>query len=213
MEDETIIKTIGNIPLRNGELSVLLGRYKSPSMKIASMEKEGQIRRLKRGVYVADGDEKIPVSKELCSNHIYGPSYLSLQWALSYYGLIPEHVFSLTAVTTKRSRDFQNDLGFFTYRQVPDDYFPIGIRPVQADGVTFLMASPEKALCDMILADLYIPSRSVTGLYRYLEEDLRFDMDELSHFDKSVLEQCAQRGHKKSILQNLIKIYEHYDNI
>ena len=73
-------------------------------------------------------------------------------------------------------------------------------------GTTTLMASPEKALCDTILHDRYINGQSQIGLWRYLEEDIRFDTDALRDFDVSIIEQCAQFGRKTKILQNLIKI-------
>ena len=112
----------------------------------------------------------------------------------------------MTSVTTKRSRIFENSLGRFTYEQVEKDYFAIGIDNVSEDGITFLMASREKALCDMLLHDSYLPSQSIKGLLRYLEEDIRFDMDQLGTFDVSIIEACARQGRKENIMNNLIKI-------
>jgi hypothetical protein len=68
------------------------------------------------------------------------------------------------------------------------------------------MAGPEKALCDTILYDSYLPSQSVIGLQQYLEEDIRFDMDVLSELDINIIEACAHSGGKEQILNNLIKI-------
>ena len=205
------LTSISNTPIYTGELTAFLNGYKSPEMKITAMEENNEIIRLKRGLFVVNGNA--PISRALCSNQIYGPSYVSLQWALSYYGLIPERVRVLTAITTKRSRNFKNSLGYFTYRQVPKDYFPIGISFAQEDGITFLMASPEKALCDMILADPYLPAKSVVGLERYLAEDLRFDTDAFTDFDISIIEACAEQGRKKTIFENLIKIAKQYEHI
>ena len=84
--------------------------------------------------------------------------------------------------------------------------FAIGINGVVEDGVTFMMASREKALCDLILHDTYLPQQSVKGLWQYLEEDIRFDIDELATFDVSIIEACAKSGRKENILNNLIKI-------
>ena len=163
--------------------------------------------RLKRGLYVVDSKVSgKPVNACLCANHIYGPSYVSLQWALRWYGLIPERVYTMTSVTTKHTRMFENALGRFTYEQVKPDYFAIGVNNIEADGVSFLMASREKALCDLILHDSYLPQQSVKGLWQYLEEDIRFDVDELPSFDIGIVEACAQQGRKENILNNLIKI-------
>ena len=112
----------------------------------------------------------------------------------------------MTSVTTKRSRVFENMLGRFTYSLVKPDYFAIGINSVEDGDVTFLMACREKALCDFILQDRYVPPQSIKGLRKYLEEDVRFDMDELAMFDVRIIEACAKLGHKEKILNNLIKI-------
>ena len=181
--------------------------YRSTSAKMNALEKAGEIIRLKRGLYVLQATKYgYPPSPPICSNHIYGPSYLSLQWALSYYGLIPERVNTLTAITLKHTRSFENQLGYFTYRQVSPTYYPIGITSSIMDGASFQIATPEKALCDLILADTHIPAVSMRGLHIYLEEDIRFDMDQLKEFDTNIISACAEQGMKQSTLLNLIKI-------
>ena len=209
-----VIKKIRNTPISGEELVAMLGNYKSPTMKLSQMEKSGEVIRLKRGLYVMDSSALgYPPSAPICSNHIYGPSYLSRQWALSYYGLILERVYELTAICFKRTRTFENKLGRFTYRQVPEDYYPIGIKTEKYDGMTFMIASPEKALCDVILTDAYVPNLSVAALHRYLEEDIRFDMDELGRFDIDILSQCAQCRRKSSTIENLIKIIRRHEQV
>ena len=193
--------------MQNGAIAACFQHLSSPSEKIRALEKDGQLIRLKRGLYVvSDEVSGKPVNACLCANHIYGPSYVSLHWALRWYGLIPERVYTMTSVTTKRSRMFENSLGRFTYEQVKPEYFAIGVNSIEEDGVTFMMASREKALCDMILHDTYLPPQSVKGLWQYLEEDIRFDVDELPSFDVSIIEACAKMGRKEAILNNLIKI-------
>ena len=206
MKENPLIQ-LGNVPIQTGTIAACFDYLSSPSEKIRNLEKDGQLVRLKRGLYVvSDEVSQKPINVRLCANHIYGPSYVSLQWTLRWYGLIPERVFSMTSITTKRTRMFENSLGRFTYYQVKPDYFSIGIRSVEENGVYCLMASPEKALCDFILHDRYVPSQSVKTLWQYLEEDIRFDVDELGTFDVSIIEACAQAGRKKQILNNLIKI-------
>lgn len=204
-----VIKSLQNTPISGASLVGMLGNYADPAKKLSKLERSGEIIRLKRGLYVIDGsDFGFPPSMPICSNHIYGPSYVSLQWALSHYGLIPERVHAMTAVTVKRSREFSNRLGRFTYTQMPDEYFHIGIRSENSDGAAFLIASPEKALCDTIISDPYVPNLSVIALRRYLEEDLRLDMDELTEFRTEIISECAECGRKKSTLLNLIKVIE-----
>ena len=209
-----VIKKIRNTPISGEELVAMLGDYKSPTMKLSQMEKSGEVIRLKRGLYVMDGSALgYPPSAPICSNHIYGPSYLSHHWALSYYGLIPERVYELTAICFKRTKTFENKLGRFSYRQVPEDYYPIGIKTEMYDGMTFMVASPEKALCAMILTDSYVPCLSMAALHTYLEEDIRLDMDELGSFDVDILSQCAQCGRKSRTIENLIKIIKRYESV
>ena len=199
----------GNVPVQTGTLSACFNYMSSPGEKIRALEKDGQLIRLKRGLYVVNSVVSgKPINACLCANHIYGPSYVSQQWALRWYGLIPERVYTMTSVTTKRSRVFENSLGRYTYEQVKPEYFAIGINCIEEDGVSFLMASREKALCDMILHDSYLPPQSIKGLWQYLDEDIRFDVDELKTFDVSIIEACAKLGRKENILNNLVKILE-----
>lgn len=197
----------GNIPVQYGQLAACFNNLSAPEKKIRALEHDGQLIRLKRGLYVVSNEVtgKL-ISTELCANHIYGPSYVSQHYALRWYGLIPERVYTVTSVTLKRSRMFKNTLGWFSYEQVKPDYFSIGIRSIEEDGVCFLMASREKALCDFILQDWHVPSQSVKALWQYLEEDIRFDVDELPSFDVSIIEACANAGRKTNIFNNLIKI-------
>lgn len=199
----------GNVPVFGRIIESDYQQLGVPSKKIQSLEKDGELIRLKRGLYVVNPEiSGKPISAPLCANHIYGPSYVSLRWALRWYGLIPEQVHRMTSTTIKRSRSFETPVGFFDYYQVKPSYFSIGLRIVQEEGVSFIMATPEKALCDFILYDSYLPNRSLKGLLQYLEEDLRLDMEELANFDVKIIESCAELGGKKSILDNLVKIIQ-----
>jgi predicted transcriptional regulator of viral defense system len=196
----------GNIPITSNLLAACYGDLKESKKKVQALEKAGELIRLRRGLYVVNPElSGKPINVQLCANHIYGPSYVSLHWALRWYGLIPERVFRMTSVTIQPSKVFENTLGIFDYYKVNREYFPIGVRSISDEDISYLMATPEKALCDLILYDSYLPSRSVKGLMRYLEEDIRFDMDELAHFDVEIIRECAEKGNKKLILNNLIK--------
>ena len=201
------LSQFGKVPVQTGALETCFSDLSSPAKKIQSLEKDGDLVRLKRGLYIVN--EEITgqkIDNKLCANQLYGPSYVSLQWALRYYGLIPERVFTLTSVTTKRSRKFDSPLGTFSYYQVPKEYFSIGIKMETTDGYCSLIATPEKALCDTILSDNYVPNQSLIQLRSYLEEDIRFDTDMLKEFNVSIIEECAKTGKKTNILNNLIKI-------
>lgn len=197
------------IPITGAEIKACFPDLSSPEKKVQALEKNGELIRLKRNLFIVNpelGGRETDV--RLCANHLYGPSYVSLQWALRYYGLIPEQVFVMTSVTTKRSRSFSTPVGMFSYMQVPDGYFPIGINGEEENGVHFLVASPEKALCDTILQDNFVPHQSVKALVTYLEEDLRLDMEMLREFDIQIIRECMETGRKVQIFTNLIKIIQ-----
>ena len=209
--DLDTLKQFGNVPVSTGELKTLLTDYRSPEMKIHSLEREGVLISLKRGLYlVSPRISGKPPMPELNANRLYGPSYVSLHYALRRYGLIPEEVYRVTSITTRHTRQFENPLGVFSYRGVRADYFFIGLTQGEEEGTRFIMASPEKSLCDTILQTPYLPSRSVRGLEVFLEEDLRLDMDMLPDFDLSIVEQCAAVGCKENLFLNLITVIKRF---
>lgn len=206
----TVLSDIGNIPIDAAFMKSILTNYKSVNSKISELEKSGKIIRLKKGIYVVSPKESgMLLSMELIANHIYGPSYVSMESALRYYGLIPESVYIMRSMTTKHSKEFKNTLGKFEYTQCSKKYFPIGIRQEVKDNTAFLIASPEKALCDLIVNTSNLNLRYQKELLTYLEEDLRFNMDELYKMNVSIFEQCLRFCKKKVTIVNLIKIIKH----
>lgn len=203
------LKDLGNVPITTGVLQSLYADYQSPNMRISMLEQKGILVRLKRGVYVVAPEiSGKPLSLGLIANHLYGPSYVSLHWALSWYGLIPESVFTVTSVTSRHTRMFDTPLGRYTYRGVSPAYFPIGIRSVEDNGIAYLMASAEKALCDMLMVEPYIPNQSLVRLEQFFEEDMRFDTDVFRDMDRSIIRECMEAGNKKGILKNLLKLMD-----
>lgn len=192
----------GAVPVDFATVTSTLDGYRSPKDKVSALEKSGQLIRLKKGVFVVSPEaDGYPLSRELIANHLLGPSYVSLETALAFYGLIPEAVRATRSMTLKRARSFQTPLGFFDYTRLPPDYFSIGIRRhTAAAGVSFLLASPEKALCDMVFATSNLRFQSVGAARVYFEENLRIDFDTDEPFDTSIVRQCAATGHKKTTL-------------
>lgn len=201
------LSKIGNIPVDFAILKSMFPDYKSVNNKISDMEKSGTLIRLKKGMYVVSPKESGKLlSLELIANHMYGPSYTSMESALSYYGLIPERVQTIKSMTTKHSREFINSLGRFVYTQCKREYFSIGIKQEIKGDAAFLIASPEKALCDLIINTPNLNLRFRKEILTYLEEDLRFDMDAFYGMDSRIFEQCAQVGKKKVTINNILKI-------
>lgn len=205
---EELIK-IGNIPIDMGVLKTLYAKYQAPNMHIAMLEKKGVLIRLKRGLFVVSPEiSGKQLSLELIANHIYGPSYVSMHYALRYYGLIPERVFMLTSMTSRHTRTFDNSLARFSYVGISKDYFPIGVTMKEENGVIFMMATPEKALCDMLMVEKHVPDQSVSSLEMFFEEDMRIDVDDLKQLNPAIINACLQVGKKKKILENLLRIIE-----
>lgn len=113
----------------------------------------------------------------LLSAYIYGPSYLSFEYALSYHNMIPERVIVYTNATfnKRKSKLYSNHFGVFAYRDVPKDAFPLFVQVFEQDTYAYFMASPEKALCDL----LYIKKsvKSMKELKTLLFEDIRINRE------------------------------------
>lgn len=182
--------------------------------KAKRLEQDGKIIRLKKGLYVASLlTSHMELSPFLLANHIYGPSYVSMQTALRYYGLIPEAVYSVLSMTTGVARDYENAIGTFNYVHVPSDYYNVGVTMNESTGATFMIATPEKALCDLMVFTPNLNLRFQTSMRDYLEEDIRFDMDALLNFDLAIIKECAEVSRKKTMLNQLIKFIENERNI
>ncbi len=184
------------------------------AMKAKRLEKAGDIIRLKKGLYVVGNKvSRVELSLFLLANHIYGPSYVSMESALRYYGLIPEAVFAVCSMTTGVARTYENGFGIFGYTHVPASYYNIGVCVMEEAGASFMIASPEKALCDMMVYTPNLNMRNRSAVRKYLEEDIRFDMDELANLNLDIIRECANTARKKTMLNQLIKLIENERNI
>jgi len=112
---------------------------------------KGYLIQLKRGLYTLSEHERtVGVSKYFIANNLYTPSYVSLEKALSYYGFIPERVFSVTSITTKSTRKFNNPFGDFYYHHIKQHLFTGFIEKQDNNNNTFYIATPEKAIIDFL---------------------------------------------------------------
>lgn len=112
----------------------------------------GEIVRIHRGLYcLATKYLRQKITPLTLAQRIYGPSYISLETALSYHGWIPEAVYAITSVSMDRSREFDTPLGRFSFTRVPQKTFYAEVTRVGAeDARDFLLASPLKALADYV---------------------------------------------------------------
>lgn len=196
--------------LPHSSLVSQLSGYKAPNFKVHSMIKEGQLISLKKGLYVVPSKKSGElISLPLVANHLYGPSYVSLEFALYHYGIIPEFVADITSVCTKRGKTFETDLGRFTYQKLPTNYYSLGIRSVkESDTLAYLMASPEKALCDWLTLTPNLRLYSVKGLSNVLLEDMRMDAGVLQGLDLELITNIIATEFRPPRLKYLIVFLE-----
>lgn len=174
-------------------LTGILGERVSKTRDLtARFVRDGSLIRIRKGLYTfGENLRKNPVSREYLANIIYGPSYVSLDYALSFYSMIPEKVSIVTSVSSGRSREFSTPFGHFSYRMLKGNRYSIGISLGSSGGTGFLIASPEKALIDKVWTDRRIGRSTSNQWRRYLEDDIRLDTDTLSNFSLSVLSEIT----------------------
>ena len=197
---------IGTIPVTTSIIESLYPELKSADKKVTWLEKQGIIIRLKRGLYVINPEYSgKTLSSELIANHLYAPSYISMSTALRYYGLIPEAVYVHQSMTVKHSRSFQTPVGYYDYKHISKEAFPIGVRSMYKDNYAFLIASPEKALCDLIANSSKVILRYMKDVEAYLEQDIRMDLDEFYNMDANIFEEYINVGKKADSISTLLK--------
>ena len=130
------------------------------------------------------------------SNRIYKPSYISLHTVLAFYGIIPEAVTQITAVSSLKTAEFQNDFGVYTYKTVRDDlFFGYELKPFGDRSILF--AYPEKALLDLLyLYPFYDSSEKL--------EDLRLDEEYIfNDLDRARLDEYTARFGSKALTRRV----------
>lgn len=201
------VKEYAEAPITHGLVMDLLVEYNRPNDKISELIKSGELLSLRRGLYVPGPQTDLPIPDLfLIANHLRGPSYVSLESALSHWGLIPERVYEVSSVTLKTSKVYKNNAGRFSYHYVGSPYYSFGIQSVKlTPQQTALIASPEKALCDKIILTSGVSLRSTRQTIGFLVDDLRIDEDDLRNLDLSMIESWIEDAPKKSSLAMLVK--------
>ena len=171
--------------LTNGMIKENLKEYSNKNTKINREIKKGNLIKIINGLYETDSS----VKGYLLAGSIYGPSYLSFDFALSYYGLIPEKVTAFTSATCnkKKKKKYNNQFGTYLYRDVPTKVYPIGIKIIEEGSYSYQIATPEKALCDKLYT--LQPLKNMKELENILFNDLRIAQDE---FDKLNLHEIEE---------------------
>lgn len=200
-----------NIPFRLSNLDAIYPGCKDMAHKATRLENNGTIIRLKKGMYVASTlASRANISEYLIANHLHGPSYISMHTALRYYSLIPEAVQETISITAGHAKKFTNFLGTFRYIHAQSPYYSIGVTSATEEDTNFLIATKEKALCDLLVFTPNLNLRYKGELTDYIENNLRFDMDEFKSMDVEIIKKCALCSRKKNMLNNLAEIISSY---
>ncbi len=191
-------------------LLALLGSYQRPRDWMQRMVKNGELIRLRNGFFlitekIQQGPDRI-IPYEQVANFLYGPSYVSLEWALSFYGMIPERVYTVTSMTLGRMKEYHTPVGDFSYYPLREASYPLGIELKESSCSIggFLMASREKALVDFVFKSCKGVNQE--ELQTELFESKRLNLEILHKLDKTALFEIAKDYRSKSV-NNLVKIF------
>lgn len=182
--------------------------YINPLDKIKRDTDRGILIRLTRGLYETDSG----ISPHLLASSILSPSYLSFDWALSYYGLIPERVIAVTSASlgVRKNKVFNNKFGRYEYSDIPVSAFSEGLTYLEEGDYVVKVATKEKAICDSLSKWRVVSS--VKALKELLFVDKRFDIEEFKTCDFNLMIRLASL-YKKTNLDMLINlIRKEYSN-
>ena len=172
-----------------------LNNYSNKNNKISREIKKGKLFKIITGLYETDPN----TPGYLLASSIYGPSYISFDFALSYYGLIPERVSTITCATfnKKKRKQYNTKFGVFTYKDVPSSAYPEEILLKQENNYSYQIATKEKALCNKLYS--LKPLKNLSNLENMLFNDLRIDIDEFKKINIKKIEKLSNLYHSTNV--------------
>ena len=181
--------------ITNKVLKENMQNYSNKDTKLSREVKAGKIFKIINGLYETNAN----TPGYLLAGSIYGPSYISFEYALSYYGLIPERVSTVTCATfnKKKKKKYDTSFGIFTYRDIPDLAYPEEIILKTEGDYSYQIATPEKALCDKLYS--LEPINNYDNLQNMLFNDLRIDEDEFNKLNVSKVEKLSNLYHSTNV--------------
>ena len=184
--------------------SILRNQYKdyaNPLDKIKRDADNGLLIRLNRGLYETNKG----VNPCLLASSILSPSYLSFDWALSYYGLIPEKVIAITSASMglRKNKTFVNAFGRYEYGDIPSQVFSEGLNYLEDGEYAVKIATKEKAICDSLCKWRIV--HNIKELKELLFIDKRIDESEFAVCNFKLMLRLAGL-YKKTNLEYLIKL-------
>ena len=175
--------------------------------KISNLVRNKELIRLKKGFYTFSKlYQTKPINLISVANTLYSPSYVSFDYALSYYGMIPERVSEVTSATSKNEKLFDTPIGRFSYKKISLDAYSLGIDWIYDDieGGRFI-ATAEKALCDKIKYDRGIGTLTQNSMIEYLKYDLRIDITKPLNYELIEIIAIAYKSRNLKTLATIVK--------
>ena len=176
-----------NMIINNAILKNKYSNYANINNKISREIKDGKLFKIITGLYETDKNTKA----YLLAGSIYGPSYISFEYAMSFYGMIPERVTTITCAcfNKKKKKKYVTNFGTFTYRDIPNLVYPEQVNLVREGEYVYQIATKEKALCDKLYT--LKPLNNYNNLEKMLFEDLRIDFDSFEKLDINKIEELS----------------------
>lgn len=152
-------------------------------VQIAFWTKKGYIKRIRKGLYLLANAQN-DINLLALTSKIYAPAYLSLEFALNYYGIIPDIPGTYTSITSRKTLTYKNEFGNFTYQKIKSNLF-FGYVMQKDRNVTFLIATPEKAILDY----LYLNKNKLVAQENFwrelrIDEEFKFDLKKIEEYKK-----------------------------
>ncbi len=184
--------------------SMLVGTEDARKAMIKRAVHEGYLQRLKRDYYIIRNISNKPMINTFeLAQFIYGPSYISFESALSHHGWIPERVMVTSSATIKQARSFNTSIGEFSFEKIPNKSFKFGVSYIKEEKARYLIATPWKAIADMI----YCRKKTWKNINE-LMLDLRIEEESIKHYQYNLLAELSEEyAHKmtRKTLQAFLK--------
>ena len=184
-----------NMIITNSMAKYNFANYSNKNNKINREIKNQKLFKIITGLYETNPD----TPGYLLASSIYGPSYISFEYALSFYGFIPERVNTVTCATfnKKKKKQYNTDFGVFTYRDVPMLVYPLEIVLVQDGSYSYQIATLEKALCDKLYT--LKPLKNYSDLEKMLFDDLRINIEDFNKLNIDEIQKLSVLYHSTNV--------------
>ena len=181
--------------ITNDVMKDKLKHYSNKNNKISRDVKNNEITRIIKGLYETEDD----IEGYLIASTIYGPSYLSFNYALICHELVDGEIDRYTCATygKKKKKRYYTPFGYFEYRDVPSEVFYMGVDVISKGKYSFQMACPEKALCDTLYTKS--PVGNMEELRDLLINEIGINMDKLVKLDIDAIFELSEAYHSTNV--------------